>query len=88
MVKEGRGKRLTTEQDIFSGLFWLGDESVEMGLVDGLASSSKVAREIIGEEKMVDFTPKEDWLDRFTGSLGAAMANAMFQEGRSSVSIR
>lgn len=88
MVKQGRGERLKTEQGVFTGLFWLGDESVAMGLVDGLASSSKVAREIIGEEKIVDFTPRGNWFERFAGQLGAAAAQGLFPAQRSALTIR
>jgi protease-4 len=46
-VKQGRGDRLIDDPNIFSGLFWTGEESINLGLVDGLGSSSYVAREII-----------------------------------------
>jgi protease-4 len=77
VVKKGRGDRLIDDQKIFSGLVWNGDTSVELGLVDALGSSSYVAREIIGAEKIVDFTPRPNYLDRFASSLGASFASAM-----------
>jgi len=56
-VKEGRGDRLNTEvEGLFSGLIWTGQAAVDIGLVDELASSSYVAREVIGEETMVNYT--------------------------------
>jgi protease-4 len=56
-VKEGRGDRLDTSvEGLFSGLIWTGSDAVKIGLVDGLASSSYVAREVIGEETIVDYT--------------------------------
>lgn len=76
-VKEGRGDRLSDSPDIFSGLFWNGEEGVKLGLVDGLGNSSYVAREIVGVEKIVDFTPRENYFDRFADRIGAAMANVM-----------
>ena len=76
-VKEGRGDRLSDDPQLFSGLFWTGDESVKLGLVDALASSGYVAREVIGEENIVDFTKKPDLLERVTKRIGVAMANAM-----------
>jgi protease-4 len=76
-VKEGRGDRLTDSPQLFSGLFWDGQEGVELGLVDGLGSSSYVAREIIGVEKIVDFTPRPSYLDRFADRIGLAMAQVM-----------
>jgi len=73
-VKAGRGDRLADNPDIFSGLFWNGEEGVKLGLVDGLGSSSYVAREIIGVEKIVDFTARPDYFERFADRIGAAMA--------------
>ena len=76
-VKEGRGDRLSDSPDLFTGLFWNGEEGLKLGLVDGLGNSSYVAREVIGVEKIVDFTRKENLLDRFADQLGASMASMM-----------
>lgn len=77
VVREGRGERLPNNDQLFSGLFWTGEESVGLGLVDGLGSSSYVAREIIGAEDIVDFTKKEDLWERLSERLGAGMAGAL-----------
>lgn len=73
VVKDGRGERLIDDEKLFSGLIWSGEESIELGLVDGLASSSQVARDIIGAEDIVDFTKRENYLDRFAKSMGSAL---------------
>jgi protease-4 len=74
-VKQGRGDRLQVENhpELFSGLIWSGEQALELGLIDGLGSTSYVAREVVGEEAMVDFTVKESPLDRFTKKLGASV---------------
>lgn len=74
-VKEGRGDRIKDDGVVFSGLFWSGRQAMELGLVDGLASPGQVAREVIGEEKIVDYTPRVSPLEAFTGRLGVAMAD-------------
>ena len=76
-VKTGRGERLADDPTIFSGLFWTGEEARKLGLVDGLGSASYVAREIIGEEKIVDYTPRPDYLERFAERFGMAMAETL-----------
>ncbi len=76
-VKEGRGDRLSDSPDLFTGLFWNGEEGLKLGLVDALGNSSYVAREVIGVEKIVDFTPRQNYLDRFAERFGAAMASVM-----------
>jgi protease-4 len=74
IVREGRGETLKETKDMFSGLFWTGEEAVKMGLVDDLGSTSYVAREVIGAEEVVDFTFRENLFDRFSRRLGTAMA--------------
>ncbi len=76
VVKKGRGDRLADDPRLFSGLVWTGEHSLELGLVDGLGSSSYVARELLKAEKIVDFTPRPNYLDRFAESIGVSMANA------------
>jgi len=76
-VKQGRGDRLKENPDMFSGLVWTGEESVELGMADAIGSSGYVAREIIGEEEIVDFTQAPDLLERITDRIGVAMAKAM-----------
>ncbi len=76
-VKDGRGDRLKESEDMFSGLIWTGEESLAMGMADGLGSSSYVAREIIEAEEIVEFTAEPDLLERFTDRLGIATAQAL-----------
>jgi protease-4 len=78
-VKQGRGDRLKLEEypEVFSGLFWSGEEAKRIGLIDDFGSSSYVAREIIGVEDIVDFTPEQDVWDRLAERLGAGVAEAM-----------
>lgn len=75
-VRKGRGDRLKDAEhpELFSGLVWSGEQALGLGLVDGLASTSYVAREVIGEERLVDFTRKESPLDRFAKKLGTGVA--------------
>jgi protease-4 len=76
-VKQGRGDRLVKDDKIFSGLIWTGEQSLELGLVDELGSAGYVAREVIGVEDIVDFTFRENYLDRFASSLGASIVNRL-----------
>lgn len=74
-VKEGRGQRLKEDPAIFSGLVWTGEQGMQLGLVDAMGSASHVAREVIGAEEIVDFTPRPRYFERLAASLGTAMAN-------------
>jgi protease-4 len=77
VVRNGRGSRLKETPEVFSGLFWSGDESIKLGLADALGSADYVAREVIKQEDIVDYTNKETVVDRFAKRLGASMAKAI-----------
>ncbi len=81
VVREGRGSRLKETPEIFSGLFWSGETSIQLGLADGLGSSDFVAREIIKEDNIVDFTTHEDFADRFAKRFGASMTQSFMGKG-------
>ena len=71
-VKQGRGNRLKETPDMFSGLVWTGEKSVELGLADGLGSAESVARDVIKAEKLVNFTPEENVFEKFSKTFGAS----------------
>ena len=76
-VKAGRGDRLSSDADLFSGLVWTGQQGLKNGLVDELASESYVAREIIGVENIVSFNAKESIADQLAKQLGLSFAHAV-----------
>ena len=80
IVRQGRGKALKETKDMYSGLFWTGDDAIKLGLVDELGSASYVAREVIGAEEIVDYTFRENVFDRFARRIGTAMAQTMSAE--------
>jgi protease-4 len=76
-IRQGRGAALKETKDMFSGLFWTGEDAIKMGLVDSLGGASYVAREVIGAEDIVDYTYRENVFDRFARRLGTAMAQTI-----------
>ena len=88
VVRQGRGKRLKETPDIFSGLVWNGQRSLELGLADGYGSIESVARDIIKVEKIVDFTLQESFTDRLAKRLGAGAASALGFPAQRGVSLR
>jgi protease-4 len=83
VVKQGRGNRLKETPELFSGLIWTGQRSIELGLADALGSVDYVAREVIKAEDIVDFTPRENLAERFARRFGAATAEALVRLGAS-----
>jgi protease-4 len=85
VVKQGRGNRLAHNSKLFSGLFWSGEQALPLGLIDGLANSSTVARDMIGAEDIIDYTLRPNYLDQFAGKLGASITQ--FLSSSSTINI-
>jgi len=76
VVKQGRGKRLKDNPELFSGLIWTGDKAVELGLADGYGSLESVARDVIKAEPIVDYSEKSNPLERLAKRVGVAAARS------------
>jgi protease-4 len=77
VVKKGRRNKLANNPEIFSGLFWSGESAINLGLADGYGDIDLVAREIIGYEKIIDFTTQSNFADRFAKKLGASIGSSL-----------
>ncbi len=75
-VRQGRGQRLKETPDMFSGLFWTGQQAVELGLADGFGSVKSVAKQA-GAEELVDYTNEKNPMDNLIRKLGASMGEAV-----------
>ena len=73
VVRDGRGKRLKETPELFSGLFWSGEQAVDLGLADGLGNLDYVAREIVKAEDIIDYTRHENVAERLAKRFGAAI---------------
>ena len=80
-VRKGRGDKLVESPELFSGLVWTGEQALKNGLVDGLGSASYVAREIVGAEELIGYSPKmsplDEMIDRFGVSFGKTLATQL-----------
>jgi len=74
-VKQGRGARLKDTPEMFTGLVWSGQRSIELGLTDALGSVNSVARDVIKADDVVDFTQQETLAERLTRKFGASMGS-------------
>ncbi|MDH5708891.1 MAG: S49 family peptidase, partial [Hylemonella sp.] len=73
VVKAGRGARLKETPEMFSGLFWNGQQAVELGLADALGNLDYVAREVVQAEDIVDYTRRDNVAERLVKRFGAAI---------------
>ncbi len=72
-VKAGRGDRLVEDDKLFSGLIWPGETAKALGLIDGFGDAAYVAREVVGFERLVDFSYQQPAFDKFAGKLGSSI---------------
>lgn len=87
VVKEGRGDRIKDNADIYSGLFWTGQEAIELGLADQLGSVDMVAREVVKAEKIIDYTQQENVAERLFKRFGASVGEGMAHTLRTMPSV-
>ena len=73
VVKRGRGDRLKETPEMFSGLFWSGQQAVDLGLADSLGSIDGVAREIVKAPDVIDYTQRENVAERLVKRFGVAL---------------
>ena len=87
-VKNGRGKRLKETPEMFSGLFWTGQQAVEMGLADQLGNLDFVAREVVKAEDLVDYTRRDNVAERLVKKFGAAMGEGAMRALKTAPALR
>jgi protease-4 len=87
-VKKGRGDRLKETPEMFSGLFWSGQQAVELGLADAMGSLDMVARDVVKAEDITDYTRRENVAERLAKRFGAAVGSGAWQAMRSSANLR
>ena len=87
-VRKGRGQRLKETPEMFSGLFWTGQQSIEMGLADQLGNLDYVAREVVKAEEVIDYTRRENVAERLAKRFGAAVGEGAVKALRALPAIR
>ena len=89
VVKKGRGDRLKDTPELFSGLFWSGQQAVDLGLADSLGSVDGVAREVVKAPDVIDYTQRENVAERLVKRFGVAVGEGGVRAMRSmGVSLR
>ena len=88
VVKQGRGKRLKQTPETFSGLFWNGQQALELGLIDHFGNLDYVAREVVKAETVIDYTPKENVAERLAKRFGASIGSGAVRALRELAPIR
>lgn len=77
IVQEGRGDKLSDNPDLFSGLFWTGKDAQDLGLVDEIGGVDYVAREVVGQKELVDYSFRPNFLEELSGRFGVAIGKGI-----------
>ncbi|TXH53854.1 MAG: S49 family peptidase [Bacteroidia bacterium] len=79
-VEKGRGKILnTSDPEIFSGRYWIGQDALKLGLIDGYSTVEKLARDVYHTDNLVDYTPDQDKIDRLLRKFGTDLVGEFKQ---------
>lgn len=76
-VQDGRKDKLVNQGDLFSGRIWTGEQALKVGLVDGLKSPGQVARDIVKIEDVVDYSVKDNLLERIATKIGSSFSKGI-----------
>lgn len=88
VVKAGRGTRLKETPEMFTGLFWTGQQAVELGLADQLGNLDYVAREVVKTEEIIDYTRRDNVAERLAKKFGASMGEGAMKAFKAIPSMR
>ncbi len=85
-VIAGRNGRLKSDPLMFTGLFWTGKQSLELGLIDGFNTKEDVAKHIIKAENIIDYTSKQTLSDFFSENMSGVSSKVKLKQLLSEVS--
>ncbi len=88
VVKAGRGQRLKETPEMFSGLFWTGQQAIELGLADKIGSLEYVAREVVKTDEIIDYTRRDNVAERLAKKFGASIGEGAMKALKAIPSIR
>lgn len=79
-VKQGRGKRLKDDPQLFSGLIWNGRQALDLGLIDGFGSSADIARDVFHNDNVVDYTFKRSYVEKLLSTVSSRFVHSIKNE--------
>ncbi len=73
-VKNGRGNRLKSDPNLFSGAVWTGAGALPIGLIDGFGNVDSVAKKEFKTKDLVNYTISPSFFDAFTTMMSKNLA--------------
>ncbi len=73
-VKDARGAKLKSSNlDLFSGRYWVGEQALTLGLIDGYYTVDTLSKIEYKTTNIVDFTPENSSMDKIAKKFGVTM---------------
>ena len=69
-VRDGRGERLKETPDMFSGLFWTGEQAQPLGLIDALGDKNTLRNAKYKDLDFVEYKPDRTPLEKLLRDMG------------------
>jgi len=90
MVRDRRGDKLNgTDKKLFSGAFWTGTASLELGLIDGLGDMHEILREKFGDKVVLKpFKASRSWRQGLFSSKAGDTLNTLSAEAVATIEDR
>ena len=70
-VRDGRGERLKETPEMFSGLFWTGEQALPLGLIDALGDKNTLRNAKYKDIELVEYKPDRSPLEKLLRDMGA-----------------
>ena len=70
-VRDGRGSRLKETQEMFSGLFWTGEQALPLGLIDALGDKNTLRDAKYKDLKMIEYKRDRNAFERLMRDVGS-----------------
>ena len=70
-VRDGRGSRLKETPEMFSGLFWTGEQALPLGLIDALGDKNTLRDAKYKDLKMIEYNRDRNAFERLMRDVGS-----------------
>ena len=70
-VRDGRGSRLKETPEMFSGLFWTGEQALPLGLIDALGDKNTLRDAKYKDLKMIKYKHDRNAFERLMRDVGS-----------------
>ena len=76
-VRDGRGERLKETPEMFSGLFWTGEQAQPLGLIDALGDKNTLRNAKYKDTDLVEYKPARSPLEKLLHDMGTEASTSL-----------